>query len=85
MNVGRLSLNTADGPYVVAINYIYLEGYIYFHIGQTGRKVDALRTDPLVCFLVDDAGPLALLEQDCGISQIYESVVCSGGLSLWKA
>ncbi len=78
MPVGRLAVTTADGPYVVAVNYLFFEGNIYFHGGQAGRKMEALRTDSRVCFLVDHAGPQVLFEQGCGISQIYESVVCFG-------
>src|SRR5208283_2085408 len=78
MPVGRLAVITEDGPYVVAVNYLFLEGNIYFHSGQSGRKMEALRADSRVCFLVDDVGPQVLWEQGCGISQIYKSVVCFG-------
>jgi uncharacterized protein len=78
MPVGRLAVTTPDGPYVVALNYLFLEGSIYFHSGQEGRKIEALRDDPRVCFLVDDVGPQVLWEKGCGISQVYESVVCFG-------
>ena len=78
MPAGRLAVTTEDGPYVVAVNYLFLEGNIYFHSGQTGRKIEALRGDPRVCFLVDDVGPQVIWEQGCGISQIYKSVVCFG-------
>jgi nitroimidazol reductase NimA-like FMN-containing flavoprotein (pyridoxamine 5'-phosphate oxidase superfamily) len=78
MPVGRLAVTTVDGPYIVALNYIFLEGSIYFHSGQAGRKIEALRADSRVCFLVDDVGPQILHEQGCGISQIYESVMCFG-------
>ncbi|MDR3557093.1 MAG: pyridoxamine 5'-phosphate oxidase family protein [Syntrophobacteraceae bacterium] len=78
MPVGRLGLITAEGPYVVALNYLFFEGHIYFHSGQAGRKIEALRADPSVCFLVDDVGPQVLFEKGCGISQIYQSVVCFG-------
>jgi len=78
MSVGRLAVTTVDGPYIVALNYIFLEGSIYFHSGVAGRKIEALRADSRVCFLVDDVGPQILHEQGCGISQIYESVMCFG-------
>jgi nitroimidazol reductase NimA-like FMN-containing flavoprotein (pyridoxamine 5'-phosphate oxidase superfamily) len=78
MPVGRLAVTTADGPYAVALNYLFFEGSIYFHCAQAGRKIEALRADPRGCFLVDDTGPLVFFEQGCGISQIYESVVCFG-------
>ena len=78
MPVGRLAVTTGDGPYVVAVNYLFFDGSIYFHSGLSGRKMEALRADSRVCFLVDEIGPQVLWEQGCGISQIYKSVVCFG-------
>ena len=78
MPVGRLAVTTEDGPYIVAVNYMYFEGSIYFHSGLAGRKMEALRADPRVCFMVDEVGPQVLWEQGCGISQVYKSVVCFG-------
>ena len=78
MPVGRLAVITENGPYIVAVNYLFFEGSIYFHSGLAGRKMEALRADPRVCFMVDEIGPQVLWEQGCGISQIYKSVVCFG-------
>ena len=78
MPVGRLAVTTEDGPYVVPVNYLFFEGKIYVHSGQAGRKMEALQADSRVCFLVDDVGPQVVWEQGCGISQIYESVICFG-------
>ena len=78
MPVGRLAVTTEEGPYIVAVNYLFFEGSIYFHSGLTGRKMEAMRTDSRVCFVVDEIGPQVLWEQGCGISQIYKSVICFG-------
>ncbi len=78
MPVGRFAVTTDDGPYLVAVNYLFYDGSIYFHSAKEGRKLDALRADPRVCFLVDDAGPRVIYEKGCGITQIYESVICFG-------
>ena len=78
MRVGRLAMSTEEGPYAVAVNYIFWEGRIYFHSALEGRKIEALRADPRVCFEVDDIGPQVLWDQGCGISQIYRSVICFG-------
>ncbi len=78
MAVGHLAMTTEDGPYVVPVNYHFAEGCIYLHSGPKGRKTEALRSDPRVCFLVDEAGPQVRWERGCGISQIYESVMCFG-------
>ena len=82
MPVGRLAVTTEDGPYVVAVNYLFFEDCIYFHSALSGRKMEALRADSRVCFLVDEVGPQVLLERGCGISQIYRSVACFGKAEL---
>lgn len=76
--VGRLAVVTEDGPYVVPVNYLFVDGAIYFHSALSGRKVASLQSDSRVCFLVDEVGPQVLLERGCGISQIYRSVICFG-------
>ncbi len=78
MPVGRMAVTTEDGPYIVPVNYLFSEGSIYFHSGLAGRKLNALRVDPRVCFMVDEIGPQVIWEGGCGISQIYKSVVCFG-------
>ena len=78
MAVGHLAMTTQDGPYVVPVNYLFAEGCIYLHCGPKGRKIEALRKDPRVCFLVDEAGPQVRWDKRCGITQIYESVMCFG-------
>mgnify|MGYP001765904652 CR=1 FL=1 len=82
MPVGRLAVTTEDGPYAVAVNYLFWNGSIYIHSGLKGRKMEALRADSRVCFLVDEVGPQVLWERGCGISQIYRSVVCFGRASM---
>src|SRR5512146_2287203 len=78
MPVGRLAVTTEEGPYIVAVNFLFFEGSIFFHSGMAGRKMEALRADPRVCFMVDEIGPQVLWEQGCGISQVYKSVICIG-------
>jgi nitroimidazol reductase NimA-like FMN-containing flavoprotein (pyridoxamine 5'-phosphate oxidase superfamily) len=78
MPVGRLAVTTEEGPYIVAVNFLFLEGSIYFHSGLSGRKMEALRADSRVCFMADEIGPRVIWEQGCGISQVYKSVVCFG-------
>ena len=82
MPVGRLAVTTEDGPYIVAVNYLFLDGSIYFHSGMSGQKLEAIRADSRVCFMVDEIGPQVLLEGGCGISQIYKSVICFGKAKL---
>ena len=78
MPVGHLAITTKEGPYIIPVNYLFLEGCLYFHSALSGRKVEALQADPRVCFVVDEVGPQVLWERGCGVSQIYQSVLCFG-------
>ena len=56
---GVLSVCGEDGyPYGMPMNYWYNEenGYIYFHSGKTGYKVEALEQNNKVSFCVYDEG-----------------------------
>jgi len=76
--VGRLAMSTSEGPYMVPVNFLYHDGYVFFHSAPSGRKMDAIQVDSRVCFQVDDVGPQILWKRGCGISQIYRSVICFG-------
>ena len=49
---GSLALSVDGQPYVVPLNYAYVDGKILFHCGLKGRKIDAMRANPRVCFAV---------------------------------
>lgn len=54
---GILAVHGEDGyPYAFPMNYIYLDGKIYFHSAKAGHKLDALASDNKVSFCVMDAG-----------------------------
>jgi len=82
MAVGCLSVTTEDGPYAVAMNYLFSDGCIYLHCALAGRKTEALGRDPRVCFLVHADGPQVTWDKGCGLSQIYRSVICFGKAEL---
>ena len=50
---GILAVHGENGyPYGLPVNYIYVEGKIYFHCAQAGHKLDAVRANDKVCFTV---------------------------------
>lgn len=51
--VGRIACHADGETYVVPISYAYDGTYIYCHT-QEGKKVRMMRTNPKVCFEVDD-------------------------------
>lgn len=70
---GVLSLNGENGyPYGLPINYWYNEqnGYIYFHSGKSGHKVDAIALDNRASFCVYDSGYVKSGEWALNISSV---------------
>ena len=52
--VAHLACVVNDEPYVVPINYLFLDGSIYSH-SLPGLKIDALRKHPRLCLQVEQA------------------------------
>jgi len=50
--IGYLGLAMNGRPYVVPLNYHYVDGRILFHCGLKGMKLDYIRANPQVCFAV---------------------------------
>jgi len=69
-------LSTWDGefPYCVPVNYVFIDGYIYFHTALDGHKVDSIKNYPKVCFNV--VAENEILAQK--LSTKYESVTVFG-------
>jgi len=53
--IGRIGLITREGPYIVPVGYGYSEGKVFFHTCEEGIKVEAIRSNPNVCFEVDES------------------------------
>jgi nitroimidazol reductase NimA-like FMN-containing flavoprotein (pyridoxamine 5'-phosphate oxidase superfamily) len=52
-NVGRLACAQGNQPYVVPINFVFGGLYLY-GFTTLGQKVEWMRSNPLVCFEVDE-------------------------------
>ena len=77
--IGYLGLYADDKPYVVPLNYSYTDGKIYFHCGLKGKKLDAMKKNPQVCFTV--ARQLAEVRAHAGGNPCHvdsDSVICYG-------
>ena len=83
-NVGRMATIGRDGyPYITPVNFVSLEGKIYFHCSPKGEKLDNLTREPRVCFEVDV--PLSYIDIGldparpiCQLHQYYHSVIIRG-------
>lgn len=69
----RMALNDSPQPYIIPLDYVYVNGRMYFHFANYGRKVDLFKKDPHVSVEVDRYND-AITE--------YESVTLMGTLAL---
>jgi nitroimidazol reductase NimA-like FMN-containing flavoprotein (pyridoxamine 5'-phosphate oxidase superfamily) len=89
-NIGRLATNGQDGyPYITPVNFVSLEGSIYFHCAPKGEKLDNLIRNPRVCFEVDV--PLSYIDIGldpsrpiCNLHQFYHCVIIRGSATVVK-
>ena len=87
-NIGRMATIGRDGyPYITPVNFVELDGNIYFHCAPKGEKLDNLKQNPRVCFEVDV--PLAYLDRaldpnrpTCQLHQYYHCVIIRGKASV---
>ncbi len=64
----------AGYPYAVPLNFVYLDGKIYFHCAKTGHKIDAIRRTDKVSFCAVANETIVPAEY----TTHYESVIAFG-------
>ncbi len=77
--VGYLGMSVEEKPYVVPLNYGYVEGKILFHCALTGKKLEYLKRNPQVCFTVGrQSSRLVRHPQGAHCPIDTDSVICYG-------
>lgn len=78
--LGFLGMSIDGRPYVVPLNYAYMEGRILFHCALEGRKLDVLASNPNVCFSVANGPATEVVRHQKGdpCHTDSESVICYG-------
>jgi len=77
--LGYLGLSMEEMPYVVPLNYAYVEGKILFHCALTGKKLDYLKANPRVCFTVGrQSGRVRRHPQGATCHTDNDSIICYG-------
>jgi nitroimidazol reductase NimA-like FMN-containing flavoprotein (pyridoxamine 5'-phosphate oxidase superfamily) len=77
--VGHLATLGEDGPYVIPINFVQLDGKIYLHGRRAGgQKLDNIRTDDRICFEVYRDKGYRLGDTPCKTGTIYKSAIGRG-------
>jgi uncharacterized protein len=76
--VGHLGLAYENQPYVVPLNYLYVDGAIYFHCAPKGRKIDYIKANSRACFQVGRYGGLISSDNACSHNYQFSSVILEG-------
>jgi uncharacterized protein len=78
--VGRLGTIGKDGyPRIKPLNFVSLDGTIYFHSAKEGEKIDDINRDNRVVFELDE--PMGFVKSDinpCSAKYLYRSVMIKG-------
>ncbi len=82
--VGRLALTINDYPYIIPLNYLYLDGKICFHSARDGQKISFLRQNHKVCFEVDRLLGFTKGKEECSYAPLYKSVIAYGKATIVK-
>ncbi|MDF1535720.1 MAG: pyridoxamine 5'-phosphate oxidase family protein [bacterium] len=77
-DICHLAMVDGGKPYVVPLNYGYVEQALYFHSAPEGRKIRILRKNPQVCFCVVADHQLIEGVKACSWSASYRSVIGTG-------
>lgn len=56
---GCLGLTDGENPYVVPLNFIWMNNSLYFHGAAQGRKINLIQANPNCCFTIyEDYGTM---------------------------
>lgn len=75
---GHLGLCNGDKPYIIPMNFVYLNNYIYLHSANDGYKFDLLKLNNSVCFSAETGVELVRGENPCNSGMRYKSVIIEG-------
>jgi nitroimidazol reductase NimA-like FMN-containing flavoprotein (pyridoxamine 5'-phosphate oxidase superfamily) len=74
----RLAMVDGDEPYVVSMNYVYMDNALFMHSALEGRKIDILKRNSRVAFTVDTDVSIILGDQASACTTRYNSVFGTG-------
>ncbi|WP_040205880.1 pyridoxamine 5'-phosphate oxidase family protein [Neobacillus jeddahensis] len=52
--IGYLGLTDGEHPYVVPLNFTWMNGAIYIHGAAQGRKIELIHANPNCCFTISE-------------------------------
>ncbi|MBP3964570.1 pyridoxamine 5'-phosphate oxidase family protein [Paenibacillus lignilyticus] len=77
---GFLGLSAGDVPYVIPLNYVWVNNAIYFHGAEEGRKITYIAQNPQACFTVCENYGTITSPVPADTDTAYMSVIIEGAL-----
>lgn len=74
----RVAMVDEGEPYLVTLNYAYKDNALYIHSATEGRKMDILKRNNRVAFIVDTDVVLFLGQEACDCTTRFKSVFGTG-------
>lgn len=78
--VGRLGTCCNNIPYITPVNFAYYKNKIYFHSALEGRKIDNIKSNPNICFEIDEVMSIIPGRGPCGTTTEYKSLIIFGDI-----
>jgi len=76
---GILVMCHDEEPYAIPINHAYSDGKLYFHCAVKGKKLDMIRANPKICYVVNSYfGNLEDFKDGVRCHGNWESVIVYG-------
>ncbi len=72
-----IAFNTDGAPYVIPLNFVYIEGKLYFHCAREGYKLECIQKNPKVGF--STAVDIKVLPEDA--TTLFKSIVGTGHMT----
>ncbi|XZF75851.1 pyridoxamine 5'-phosphate oxidase family protein [Bacillus sp. AL-1R] len=77
---GFLGLSSENVPYVIPLNFVWLNNAIYFHGASEGRKVTYMENNALACFTIGTSYGTITSPIPAGTDTAYMSVIIEGSI-----
>ena len=76
----RLAMTGGDGPYLVPLTFALDGEDLVLHSARVGRKIEALRRNPAVCFEVEEGVEVATAGTACDFGMRFRTVIGFGAV-----
>jgi uncharacterized protein len=78
----RIALIDNGRPYIVPLNFGYLNNKLYFHSALTGKKIELLKQNNKVCFEIEYGAEIIKTDLSCKWSSKYRSIIGYGKIEI---